>query len=87
MRVKKNNKFLHDVITYRHHKHMHFFHLSEFTSLYMGPVAYPDRALELMFKLHDTDKNGYISQWEYLRVSLSIVPLHLQSQIYLSEIL
>ncbi|CAL8102921.1 unnamed protein product [Orchesella dallaii] len=44
----------------------------EFTSLYMAPVAYPDRAIELMFKLHDLDKNGYISQWEYLRHSLTI---------------
>lgn len=42
----------------------------EFTSLYMAPVAYPDKALELMFKLHDLDKNGFITQWEYLRVHI-----------------
>lgn len=40
----------------------------EFINFYSGPMASPDKAIELLFSIHNYDGNGYISIWEMLTV-------------------
>ncbi|ODN05859.1 Polcalcin Jun o 2 [Orchesella cincta] len=44
----------------------------EFVQLYAAPMAFPDKALELMHRSFDLDDNGLISQWERLRYLLTL---------------
>ncbi|CAL8103167.1 unnamed protein product [Orchesella dallaii] len=44
----------------------------EFVQLYAAPMAYPDKALELMHRSYDLDGNGFISQWERLTHLLTL---------------